>query len=75
MQGAGEDYYAKDVIVKLDDKESSICMDIATAYPKEATINSYVRSIQFTKGSHITIEDKFDLQTSGKDQVDRKSVV
>lgn len=69
MQMAGHEYCAKDVVVDLSMNSSSISMDIATAYPKVANIESYIRKVTVQKEKSIQIEDKFSYSTgveSGK---------
>jgi hypothetical protein len=36
-------------------------LDIAGAYPKEARLRSWVRTIRFNRGSDVTVADKYEL--------------
>lgn len=69
QQNAGEDYRAADIIYQFDEKECSICMDIAPAYPKEALLDSYIRNAVLIKGEKICITDQFTFTENGKHQV------
>jgi hypothetical protein len=60
MQKDGRDYAASDVQVALTSDAPTISMDIASAYPKEAAIGSYRRTVTLHKGSHIEVADCFD---------------
>lgn len=64
MQQDGKTYAAKDVSVTLQEDISTISMDIAQAYPKEAGIISYRREASLIKGSCITVTDAFELTSS-----------
>jgi hypothetical protein len=58
MQRDGEAFAARDVAVDLG--RASMSMDIAGAYPPEAGIRSYRRSVTLEKGRGVTIEDVHD---------------
>ncbi len=60
MQEEGETHAARDVAVTLGESEVAMDMDIAGAYPPQAQLRSYRRSIRFTKGHAIEIDDHFD---------------
>lgn len=59
-QKDGKAYAASDVAVTLDADAARISMEIAGAYPKEAGVQSYRRTVDFTKGRGITITDICD---------------
>lgn len=59
MQKNGEQYAARNVRVSFTEKQSEISMDIAAAYPEEAGVESYLRTVSLHKGEHITVEDVF----------------
>jgi hypothetical protein len=61
MQKDGRAYAARDVKVSLNSDAPTISMDIASAYPEEAAIGSYRRTVTLHKGSHIEVTDCFDI--------------
>lgn len=69
MQEPGTDYLATNVDVSLEEDDCHIGMDIASAYPKEAGIKSYQRLVTFNKGTSITIDDSFKLDSNEDGQV------
>ena len=69
MQEPGTGYFATNVDVSLEDDDCHICMDIASAYPKEAGVKSYQRLVTFNKDTSITIYDSFKLDSSDDGQV------
>lgn len=59
-QQAGAAYAARDVAVDLGDRISSISMEIAGAYPVEAHVASWRRTVRLTKGKAVEILDEHD---------------
>jgi hypothetical protein len=57
MQQDGEAFAARDVSVDLADGQASMSMEIAGAYPPEAGLRSYRRTVRLVKGSHVEIHD------------------
>ena len=62
MQKDGKEFCATDVKYDFADNSAHISMDIASAYPKDAGISSYIRSVDFKKGESITITDDFKFK-------------
>lgn len=60
MQKDGEAFSASDVSVSLTQQEARIDMDIAGAYPSEAGLRHYRRTVRLIKGQSVLIEDTFD---------------
>jgi len=61
-QFPGREAAAKDVAYVLGDDAAHYALDIAGAYPKEACIESYRRSVALDKRAHsVTVEDAFSL--------------
>jgi len=60
MQNAGERYKATDVECRILGNETSISMDIASAYPPEAKVVRYKREVRLKKGTGIFICDTYD---------------
>ncbi|AEC02940.1 heparinase II/III domain-containing protein [Parasphaerochaeta coccoides] len=57
MQHDGSEYKALDVSVCLEKHSASISMDIAGAYPPEARIGSYRRTVRLDKEKSLVITD------------------
>ena len=57
QQSAGEAFAAKSVSVDLGEKVASIGMDIAGAYPQDARVAHYRRSVRLIKGEAVEIAD------------------
>lgn len=60
MQEDGEAFAARDVTVDLEGDQAEISMDIAGAYPPDARLRSYRRTVRLVKGSHVEIHDVHD---------------
>jgi len=67
MQKDGREYAASDVTFDFSNEHSILSMDIAGAYPKEAGIRKYHRTVTLNKGSNITIEDAFSFENPDAD--------
>jgi len=61
-QGVGRQFAAQDVRHRSDDTLAELILNIAPAYPKEAGIVSWARSIRLDRGQSVTVSDTFDLQ-------------
>jgi hypothetical protein len=59
QQEAGAEFAARDVEVALGETESTISMDIAGAYPEEARLAHYRRTVRLTKGEAVEIVDSY----------------
>lgn len=62
MQKNGRDYEADDVNYKSDDKRANFSLDIAKAYPAEAKVKSWMRTITLNRGKNVVIHDKYALE-------------
>ncbi len=62
MQGVGRRYAARDVNYLSDETDAGLQLNIASAYPKEAEIVSWVRKIHLDRGQSLTVSDTFELQ-------------
>ena len=61
-QKEGRDFEAKNVSYQISAKESVLKMDLADAYPKEAAIKKWQRSISFQKEKEkIILADDYEL--------------
>jgi Heparinase II/III-like protein len=61
-QKVGREFEAKDVKCQISDKEARLDMDIAPAYPKEAGIKSWKRSVVLNRvKNQVELSDSYDL--------------
>ncbi len=60
-QNAGEQYKATDVVYRTTGNTARFSMDIAAAYPKEAKVKKWNRSITFYRKGGIRVEEKYSL--------------
>jgi hypothetical protein len=60
MQRDGAEYGASDVAVEIGDDVTAMRFDIAGAYPPQARLRSYRRSVELVKGRGVRIEDLHD---------------
>lgn len=63
MQKNGEAYKATSIDYFLSKDVSDIKMDIASAYPKESKVASYLRHVSFYKNRQIVIEDEIKFKS------------
>ncbi|MDR1129608.1 MAG: heparinase II/III-family protein [Prevotellaceae bacterium] len=61
-QHEGLNFKASDAAFKKGKSSTVFSLDIAGAYPKEAGINSWKRSITLNRGKGVTVRDAVDLQ-------------
>ncbi|NLZ81256.1 MAG: heparinase [Clostridiales bacterium] len=69
MQRDGKEYCAKDVEVNLSKSKVAISMDIASAYPKESGLLTYIRNAEIKKGKEIIIHDRFTLDSDSNNVI------
>jgi hypothetical protein len=63
MQAAGRQYAARDVSFHSDDTAAEFVADIAAAYPKEAGVDKWIRTIRLERGSNrILVNDRYALR-------------
>ena len=61
MQHAGPDFAAKAVASKADDASALLSLDIAGAYPEDAGIRTWARTVTLVRGQEIVVTDAYDL--------------
>lgn len=61
MQSPGKQFAARDVDYRADDSQAELRLDIAAAYPPEAGLNRWHRTVRLRRGQGIDIEDDFEL--------------
>ncbi len=69
MQQAGRQYTAKNVEYESEEDFAQLKMNIAPAYPDEAGINSWIRTVRLNRGTDVQIVDSFDLKTESRNIV------
>ncbi|AHG48019.1 heparinase (plasmid) [Rhizobium leguminosarum bv. trifolii CB782] len=60
MQSAGEAFGARDVEVEFGAESARISLDISGAYPPEAEVHRYRRTVTLLRGRHVEIVDAHD---------------
>jgi len=62
MQKEGRDFKASDVRCETDNKKVSFSLEISTAYPEEAGVKSWERTITLNRGKDVVILDRYQLE-------------
>ncbi len=57
----GREYEARGVSSRIGDRNVVFSLDIAGAYPAEAKVSSWVRSLDFTRGKQLAVEERIRL--------------
>ncbi len=60
-QMPGHEFRAKNVFYQSSKNNVRFSLDLAKAYPENAGINSWVRSVRYDRGKQVEIRDVFDL--------------
>ena len=67
MQAAGREFAASDVSYHADDSAAEVRLNIATAYPKEAHIESWKRALRLDREKNqVTLVDDYALAKTAK---------
>ncbi|NWG11945.1 MAG: heparinase II/III family protein [Acidobacteria bacterium] len=61
MQMNGRGFRARDVSYKADESTAVFSLDIAGAYPAEAGVESWVRTLHFVRGKRVELREKYSL--------------
>jgi hypothetical protein len=61
MQSPGPEFAAKDVRYQVDNISAQLSLDIAPAYPPEARLNSWRRTVALNRGQDVQISDAYEL--------------
>ncbi|MCX6134920.1 MAG: heparinase II/III family protein [Ignavibacteriales bacterium] len=62
MQKEGREYSASNVRYTSDDEKTLFRADIARAYPPEAKVKVWERSVQLNRGKDVVITDRYELE-------------
>jgi len=69
MQKEGRQYAAEDVAYETAESFAQLKMNIAPAYPNEAGIDSWLRTVRLNRGTDLQVVDSFNLKEKSKDLV------
>ena len=65
MQSAGREFAARDVAYRADEKSVEFQLDIAAAYPAEAGLASWRRTLRLDRAANrVVVEDRYALNKS-----------
>jgi hypothetical protein len=64
MQAPGFDFKATNVSYFADDRRAHLALDIAAAYPPEAKIEKWQRTVHLGRGDNVHVRDDFALSQS-----------
>jgi len=68
MQSAGREFAASDVHYRQDGQSAEIRMDLAGAYPKEANLESWKRTIRLDRArNQVEISDEYSLNRAANE--------
>jgi hypothetical protein len=62
MQKNGREYEATAVRYSVTERSATFRLDIASAYPGEAEVRSWMRTITLNRGKNVIIQDKYELE-------------
>lgn len=69
MQSAGRQYAARGVEYESNESFAQIKMDIAPAYPQEAGLKSWFRTVRLNRSKDIQVLDSFELKEESRNIV------
>ena len=67
MQKEGRRYAAKNVAYATGEDFAQLKMDITPAYPNEASLDSWLRTVRLNRGKNVEVIDSFELKTPSRD--------
>jgi hypothetical protein len=67
MQKDGREFWARDVSYKSDEKGADFRLDIAGAYPTEAGVRSWQRTVKLIRGKAVVVRDRYVLKEVKRD--------
>jgi len=63
MEKNGREFRATDVSYKAEAKKAAFSLDLAKAYPAEAGVKSWKRTLTLERGKRIVVEERFRLDS------------
>jgi hypothetical protein len=67
MQSPGRQFAAREVRYEANGDHAQLQLDIAGAYPKQANVKSWVRTIRLNRGQDIGITENYALDKPAKE--------
>ena len=64
-QSPGGNFKAASVSYKTGKTSAEFSLDIAGAYPQEAQVNSWKRTVTLNRGKGVQVKDVIDLKKAG----------
>ena len=64
QQAPGRAFAARDVVYEADDRQARLSLDLAGAYPDEAGIVHWQRTVTLVRGEGLVIQDVYELRAS-----------
>jgi hypothetical protein len=62
QQAPGRKYAARNATYKADDRTAELALDIAGAYPEEAGVDTWMRTVALNRGAGIAITESYSLK-------------
>jgi hypothetical protein len=62
MQKNGREYKATEVKYRATEEKATFSLDISAAYPDEAKVRSWARTIMLNRGKNVVIRDRYRLE-------------
>ncbi len=62
-QKAGKEFAAKGVRYEASERSATLSMDIAGAYPPQAGVQSWKRTLALTRGKEVVVSDSYELKS------------
>lgn len=62
MQKNGSEFCAEDVSYSAEEKNVTFSLDISKAYPDEAKVKSWTRTVTLERGKGVLISDRYELE-------------
>jgi hypothetical protein len=67
MQSPGRQFAAREVRYEANDDHAQLQLDLAGAYPRQASVKSWVRTIRLNRGKDIAITENYTLDKPAKE--------
>lgn len=67
MQQAGREFQAKNAAYTCNEQKAVLQLDIAGAYPAEAGLKSWLRTITLQRGKEVTIREQYNIANPARE--------
>ena len=64
MQKNGREFQARNVSCEAGKKRTVFSLDISLAYPEEAKVRSWIRTVTLERGKQVIVHDRYELRES-----------